>query len=48
MLRDRVAPLCRDPLPVADLCLFTQPEEAAPFRLSARFPLAEASAGASG
>jgi putative phosphonate metabolism protein len=35
-----VEPFCRDPLPVAAICLFRQDDTGAPFRLIRRYPLA--------
>jgi putative phosphonate metabolism protein len=34
-----IAPLLQQPLPVREVCLFHQPDRAAPFRLTERFPL---------
>jgi putative phosphonate metabolism protein len=33
-----IAPLLQQPLPVREVCLFHQPDRAAPFRLTERFP----------
>lgn len=41
LLRDLTAPLCRDPVTVGELCLFTQPDRQTPFTILERFPLAE-------
>ena len=38
LLGPLVAPLLPQPVPVQELCLFHQPDRAAPFRLIQRFP----------
>ena len=45
LLRPLVAPLLGQPMPVRELCLFHQPDRAAPFRLIQRFPSDDEAAG---
>lgn len=44
LLSDMFATVCREPLPIEDLCLFMQPEPDAPFTVLERMPLRRAAA----